>query len=491
MVNRREFLAASTQAVAGAAFAQAIPRAAGAKQQSRPNVLWLIADQWRAQALGVNGDPNARTPVIDRLARSGMNFTQARSGFPLCCPFRGTMLTSRYPNHMVPGHEYPLPAGQKTVANLFNDAGYHTAYFGKWHLDGFHERDGRAAFHIVPPDRRGGFQTWIGYENNNSPWDCWVHGGNGSDSTLRRLPGYEADALTDLLLDYIRDRPVGAHEATPQPFFAVLSVEPTHNPYIAPAEYMSHYNAEQIQLRPNVPLHAAVPAHSRDRIEPVSIAERARQELAGYYAQQECWDANIGRVVDELAKHGMLDNTHIMIFADHGDSHGSNGQFLKTNPLEESVRIPMIITGAESFYDGHLTGTSETLFSAADIAPTTLGLCGMQAPDWMEGHDFSSRRLASRPKTPNPDSLYLQNVIPTGHGDSIDQPYRGLVTKEGWKYVCLENHSWLMYNLVDDPYEQVNVAFNSSYRAERKALITRLGEWVRSTGDTFNLPEAV
>lgn len=489
-MNRRDFVAGSSQVLAVTALMpnSILPETT---QSQRPNVIWLIADQWRAQAIGINGDPNVHTPNIDRLCKSGINFDQARSGFPLCCPFRGSMLTGRYPNHMVPGHEYSLPKGQKTIANVFNDAGYHTGYFGKWHLDGFHESSGRAAMHIVPPERRGGFQTWIGYENNNSPWDSWVHGGAGKDAFHYRLPGYETDALTDLLVKYIKQRAAERQNGNSSPFFAVLSVQPPHNPYIAPAEVMGHYNAEQLVLRPNVPRCAKLPVTGTSNIlgDQMTIEERARQELAGYYAQIENWDWNIGRVVDALSKQGILDNTHIMIFSDHGDMHGSHGQFLKTNPLEESVRIPMIVSGAESFYEGHLTGRPATLFSQVDIAPTALGLCGLTAPDWMEGYDHSGHRLTSRPKPVEPDSMYLQNIIPTGHPDSINTPYRGLVTREGWKYVCLPNQSWLMFNLIADPYEQVNVAFNSMYRKQRNQLIARLKQWVADTGDEFAVPD--
>lgn len=490
-MDRREFLTRSSQIVAASAL-MGRTDAFGSTEATKPNVIWLIADQWRAQAIGTNGDPNVRTPNIDRLSSSGINFDQCRSGFPLCSPFRGTMLTSRYPHHMVPGHEYPLPDGQKTIASIFNDAGYHTGFFGKWHIDGFHEKDGRAAMHIVPPHRRGDFKTWLGYENNNSPWDSWVHGGAGESTVHYRLPGYESNALTDIFIKHLQER---ASSQTPQgsqePFFAVLSVQPPHNPYIAPAEYMSHYNAERIRLRPNVPKHAGL----TPRIEPavlgenVTVEEKARQELAGYYAQIENWDWNIGRIVDALSRLKILQNTHIMIFADHGDMHGSQGQFLKTNPFEEAVRIPMILSGEESFYDGRLTGRPSTLFSAVDIAPTTLGLCGLSKPDWMEGHDFSGHRYAFRPRPSEPDSMYLQNVIPTGHPDSINTPYRGLVTSDGWKYVCFEKQTWLMYNLIDDPYEQANVAFNSIYQSERNRLIARLKQWIADTGDKFEVPE--
>src|ERR1035441_2784082 len=81
-------------------------------------------------------------------------------------------------------------------ADAFNASGYRTAYFGKWHLGGFHERSGRAAFFITDPARRGGFETWTGYENNNSQWDCWVHAGAGVNAFHYRLPGYETDELT-------------------------------------------------------------------------------------------------------------------------------------------------------------------------------------------------------------------------------------------------------------------------------------------------------
>ena len=99
--------------------------------------------------LSCNGDPNVHTPNIDALADMGVNFTRAVSGYPLCCPFRGSMLTSRYPHECVHGHEYQMPPEMPTIADVFNENGYHTAYFGKWHLDGFHEREGRAALHTV------------------------------------------------------------------------------------------------------------------------------------------------------------------------------------------------------------------------------------------------------------------------------------------------------------------------------------------------------
>jgi arylsulfatase A-like enzyme len=199
-----------------------------------PNVIWIFGDQHRAQALSCSGDPNLNTPHIDRLAAEGVNFERAVSGFPLCCPYRGSLLTSRYPHECVPGHEYRLPPEMPTIADVFNQHGYETAYFGKWHLDGFQERSGRAGLHVVPPERRGRFQRWTGYENNNSQWDCWVHGGEGESAFQYRLPGYETDALAGLLIEFIQEKGRQRLQGSMQPFFAVLSVQPPHDPYLAP-----------------------------------------------------------------------------------------------------------------------------------------------------------------------------------------------------------------------------------------------------------------
>lgn len=472
-MNRRDFLNSGAAMAMGASAQKRTPEAVNEK----PNVIWIFGDQHRAQALGCAGDPNARTPNIDNFSELGVTFTNAVSGFPLCCPFRGSLLSGRYPHHAVPGHEYAMPDGQKTVAHSFNDAGYRTAYFGKWHVGGWHERDGRAAMFITDPQKRGGFETWAGYENNNSQWDSWVHGGAGKDAFHYRLPGYETDELTNLLIRYIQERGEERkrNAATAKPFFAALSVQPPHDPYVAPEEFMSRYNPAHLEMRPNVP-------------NVKRVMEQARREAAGYYAMIENLDHNFGRVRKALDAAGLGFNTHLMFFSDHGDMHGSQGMFRKTNPFQESIRIPFVIGGELPRYEGRKNGRPPVVLNHVDIAPTTLGLCGIKKPDWMEGSDLSHHRLTKEASGPEPDSAYLQQVVPTGHGNSINTPYRGLVTKDGWKYVCFENQSWVMFNLNEDPFEQVNLAQNNMYRAERKKLIGRLKQWVSDTGDKFGVP---
>lgn len=479
-MDRRGFLRRSLQAAGATALIRYAScggsLSAETMTAAKPNVIWILGDQHRSFAISCNGDPNVHTPNMDILSGTGVNFDHAVSCFPLCCPFRGSMLTGRYPHHCVPGHEYPLPPGQPTITAPLREAGYETAYFGKWHLDGHHEREGRGAMHIVPPDRRGGFDVWIGYENNNSQWDSWVHGGSGKDAFHYRLPGYETDALTDLLIEYLKDRGEEAKAGKGRPFFAVLSVEPPHDPNLAPAEFTRNYNAGTLQLRPNVP--------TVDWVQ-----QQARRELAGYYAQIENLDWNIGRVRRALDDYGLQFNTYVLYFSDHGDMMGSHGQFRKTSPFEESIRVPMIVSGGVPYYSGNRHGRPPIPLNSVDIAPTTLGLCGVSKPSWMEGTDYSFYRLAESRRESEPDSAFLEEVVPSGHPDSINKPWRGLVTRDGWKYCCFENTSWLMFNLNEDPYEQVNMAHNNRFRAERQKLIARLKQLISDTGDKFPVPE--
>jgi arylsulfatase A-like enzyme len=166
--------------------------------------------------------------------------------------------------------------------------------------------------------------------------------------------------------------------------------------------------------------------------------------------------------------------------------HGSHGQFRKTTPWEESTRIPFILGGTRDRYRLRC-GECDGLVNHVDIAPTTLGLCGIIPPDWMRGHDYSDQRRYGSTES-MPDSALLQCVIPTGHADSVDRTWRGIVTRDHWKYVVLEGQPWLMFNLNEDPYEQANLAHNTRYRAERRRLHERLAQWLADTDDAFALP---
>ena len=504
-----------------------------------PNVLWVFGDQHRAHATSYRGDPNVFTPNIDNLVREGMRFDGAVAGAPWCTPFRAALLTGRYP-HQTGAVRTPssLPPEIPTVAHAFEAAGYHTAYVGKWHLDG-----GNFPTHHVPPERRGGFRYWMGYENNNNQHECYVYGTDG-EAPLR-LPGYETDALSDLLITHLRrhvgaaekdrqrDRVVrqagsgvdaagrraatapgnagatGSSSSTPadgadrsagagggltpatagpeyRPFFAVLSVQPPHGPNVTPTN--PPYGARRIhpaaiELRRNVPVAAGV-------------EQRARFDLAGYYAMIENLDYNIGRIRTALTEMGVDRDTYVVFFSDHGDMMGSHGQFGKSTPWEEAIRVPFIVHRAGGDYNMRV-GSSDAPLNHVDIAPTSLGLCGIDAPEGMVGHDYSAHCIRSdapeyrgdpSPEA-EPQSAYLQQIPPKLHRHTTSQPWRGVVTRDGWKYACTRGADWMLFDTANDPYEQANYVFDAAFQEQKERCHRLLAEWIESTGDRFPLPD--
>ena len=160
-----------------------------------PNILWIVTTQWRAQAWGGAGDPNARTPHLDRLAATAVNFTEAVTPHPFGPWARAALLTGvPSPENGVRDYFDPLPTGTRTIAHQLGERGYRTAFFGKWHLS---RRDPQAplvgeahARTRVPPEARGGFDFWEGFESGFLLNDPWLHGSRLPEPT--QIRGYQA-----------------------------------------------------------------------------------------------------------------------------------------------------------------------------------------------------------------------------------------------------------------------------------------------------------
>lgn len=437
--------------------------------EKRPNVIWIFGDQHRAQAVGYRGDPNVKTPQLDRLAHQGVRFDCAVAGAPWCTPFRAALFTGKYP-HQVGCTRTPskIDPSIPTIAKPLREAGYHTALVGKWHLGGNNQEI------PIAPELRGGFDYWMGFEAGNCTYNTPI---NGSDHEAQKLlPGFHTDEVTTVFINHLKKFTEG--NDAQKPFFGVLSVRAPHDPYESPPPFDRH-KKEAITLRPNVP---DVPW----------LREKALSELPDYYGMIENLDWNIGRVIDTLRELQIDRETWIVFFSDHGDSLGSHGMFQKSNPYEESIRIPMFIAKATPTKKGEPAHFCDATFTHVDFAPTTLGMCGVKQPDWMCGHDYSQHVLKAEDKNPSaasePDSAYLQQIHAKGFPAGIDIPWRGVVTRDGWKYACTPGERWMMFNLNEDPYEQANLVFNTKFKAERIKLHARLQRWISETEDDFPLP---
>jgi arylsulfatase A-like enzyme len=194
--------------------------------EAKPNVLFVLADQWRAQATTWENDPNlvGKTPVLDKLAKESVNFKYAVSCTPVCTPYRGCLLTGQYPlKHKLIVNDVSLSSDALSIAEVYAENGYDTAYIGKWHVDG----RGRTSY--IPRERRQGFDYWkvleCTHEYNNSSYYAQ------DDATKKVWPEYDAFAQTKDAQTYIAGR-----KKTDKPFLMILSWGPPHNPYEAAPE---------------------------------------------------------------------------------------------------------------------------------------------------------------------------------------------------------------------------------------------------------------
>ena len=401
---------------------------------SPPNILWIVTTQWRAQACGYAGDPNARTPHLDAWAAQSVNYTQAVTPHPFGPMARAALLTGvPSPQNGVRNYFDALPAGARTIAQEMNERGYATGFFGKW---GVGERDpqvplvGEAAARlIVPEGARGGFQTWEGFEGGFLLNDPWLHGTAKDGAQPAQFPGYQSDVLAwraGEWLDRVR--------AGKQPWFGVVSLEAPHPPYDAPAAGVARSDAEGLVLTENVPAHGDVEA-------------KARRELSGYYAHIEATDRAIGFLLEAVA-----DEVVVVFTSVHGDMHGAHGLFRKGWPHEEAVRVPLLVR-----VPGVVARRDDGAISLLDLSAMTRA--------WADGVDAIVERRHS--------VISMPSVVALPH--QCDRVWRGLRTPQKKLVLDARGEPWLYFDLEQDPLEMNNLAGEPARRGEIAALSARVG----------------
>ena len=427
----------------------------------RPNVVFVFADQMRAQATGYAGNRDVRTPNLDRLAGESVNFVNAVSGTPVCSPYRASLLTGQRPlTHGVIINDVSLSDRAVSLAEAFRAGGYDTGYIGKWHVDG---QSGRKGY--IPPERRQGFEHWqvlecthdynhsLYYENDSKETKVWED--------------YDAIAQARSAAKFIRDRADGD-----DPFLLMLSWGPPHNPFqTAPQRYCDLFDPAAIHLRPNVPDEAA---------------EGARNDLAGYYAHIAALDDCLGELLGELEQAGVADNTIFVFTSDHGDMLGSHNLQRKQKPYDESIRVPFLLRWPGG--EGVTPSRTEHLIDGPDIMPTLLSLAGLEIPETVEGRDLSAAVRGEL--VADDEHALLQCIVPFGEFKrrSGGREYRGLRTLRHTYVVDLRG-PWLLFDNETDPYQLRNLVdepASAGVRDELHALLTRR---LKETGDAFEPAE--
>lgn len=418
---------------------------------AHPNVLFILADQWRGSALGLDSDPLVRTPHLDHLAEQGQCCERAYATNPVCTPNRACLFTGRYSHQTgMIGNDLMLPPEEVCFPEIFEDAGYATHYIGKWHLDG-EERPG-----FVPQGwRRRGFQSFEGFNRGHVYHEHWGFDDQGDPLPWEKggNPYFEPTLQTELALDFMkRDRK--------EPFLCFLSWGPPHNPFQPPAAF-DHYQPETMQFRPNVPDWKR---------------EEAAADQAGYFGLCEALDHEMGRLLDFLDQSGLSENTLVIFTSDHGELLGSHGKYHKGEPEEESVRVPLLLR-----YPGVIPESSTTnqLIETVDLMPTLLDLCQLSIPESCSGKSHAKihagEELADDSRT-----IYCQGKM----SHNASKEWRCLITPT--HKLTLEGRSarvTQLFSLKEDPFEMNNLAGKGL--PEEKELLQAFHALARQRQDPY------
>lgn len=421
----------------------------------KPNIIYVLADQWRAQATGYNGDPNltGKTPNLDDMANHGVNFKNAISVTPVCTPYRAALLTGQYPTTTgMIFNDLHLPEESVTMAEIFKESGYSTGYIGKWHLDGM----GRSAY--TPPERRQGFDYWKAIECSHDYNNLLYYEGN--DSTKKLRDGYGPYAETEDAISFIKQ-----NSGNDKPFLMVLAWGAPHFPHAtAPKEFQRQFTEDDLILRDNVS---------------DNMKEMAKKEAMGYYAHILALDKCMGDLQKVIDEAGISENTIVVFTSDHGEMMGSQGvrPRQKQVPWVESVNVPFLLKYPAQY--GNKKIEVEAPINTPDILPTLLSLAKLPVPKSIEGENMAE--AIGNPEANKDKAALVMNVSPfAGKSDE----YRGVYTSR-YAYVKTLEGPWSLFDNKEDPFQMNNLVDKPEYEQLQKEMEAVLQKELKKVGDEF------
>ncbi len=426
------------------------------ENKQKPNILYILVDQWRAQATAYAGDNNVLTPNLDKLASESVNLKNAISGTPVCTPHRASLMTGQYPlTNGIFMNDVLLDTNATTIAKVLKKGGYSTGFVGKWHIDGH----GRNTY--IPPTRHQGFQYWKALECSHNYNNSAYYVGDSKEKKI--WPGYDVIAQTDDVCNYIKKQAENS-----DPFLMFISIGSPHDPYqTAPQKYRQLYENKELKVNPNVPA---------DKL------EKVKNDLVGYYSHITAIDDCIGKMWNTLKELNIDENTIIVFSSDHGDLLGAHGAWNKQQPYQESIKVPFLIHYPALF--GKASRTSNVLLNSPDIMPTLLGFCDVAIHQSVEGNDFS-KIILGKQKDKVKETL-IACIQPFGQWDRRKggKEYRGVFTGQ-YTYVRDLSGPWLLFDNFSDPFQMNNLVEKQEFDGIQKKLDKRLARLLKVRNDKF------
>ena len=435
------------------------------------NIIFYFTDQQRWDTCGCFGQPLDITPNLDRLAEQGVKFNNAFSPQPVCGPCRALFQTGKYPTETgCFRNNIMLPSNVKTLADYIEEAGYETAYIGKWHLasDGELEKAPTIDHTVtaIPRELRGGY---TGFWRAADVLEFTSHGYDGYvfDENDRRIDfrGYRADRINDFALEFL-DQYTGE-----KPFFMTISqIEPHHQndhrhyegPVGSKEKYANYVLPEDLKLP----------------------GSNAREEYPDYLGQCASLDENLGRLVAKLKEKGLYEKTVILYASDHGSHFRTRNRDVHLNGYDDYKRschdgclhVPLVIAGGP-FCGGK---SVDALVSTASLPKTILALAGVDVGDAMIGENLLDVVQNRNPERPNEvfaqisESRVGRCIRTAEYTYSVYAPGVNGGEAAGAELYADD----FLYDLRADPFQLCNVVSEPAYAKVKQELRQRIAGWV-------------
>jgi arylsulfatase A-like enzyme len=452
------------------------PLAAFADSPSRPNIVYIMADDHAAHAISAYGSRINKTPNLDRLARDGMRLDACFCVNSICTPSRACILTGKH------SHKNGVPVfnrfdgSQPTVAKYLQAAGYHTGMFGKWHLGS--DPTGFDRWAVLPGQGVYHNPTFL------EPADT------------RQIKGYVTDIITDLSLEFLKNRPKD------KPFLLMCHHKAPHRPWDPDDKHFSLYDEGDIPEPPtlrddystrtdaareatmrvgrdldNRDLKGAPPPGLKgDNL----LKWKYQRYIKDYLRCVASIDDNVGRLLDYLDREGLSQNTVVIYTSDQGFFLGDHGWFDKRFMYEPSIKMPLLIRWPGVIKPG---STQAAMALNIDFAPTLMEIAGLKLPADMQGHSFVPLLKGNRPidwRT----SWYYRYYHDPGHHNT--RAHYGVRTETHKLMYFWKKDQWECYDLVHDPDELHNLAYDPAHAelvAKLKAELYRLKKEVQDNDE--------
>jgi arylsulfatase A-like enzyme len=463
-MKRREFLRWTGLGVLSTTVPRCSRRSSPVSAE-KPNILFVFTDQQHRYALGCMDNPAVRTPHLNRLAAEGVLFRSCYSAAPSCGPFRGSLMTGRFPSSSgLYVNEDPLPTDGHNLAEVLERGGYRTSYVGKWHLGG-------AGNKPIPVELRGGFSEFIGYQCYNGFYRdvCFYD----EENREHRFSKHRTEVTTDLAVERMTHL-----AAQDRPFALFVSYQAPHYPEQPAPEYEKMYAGKLMPKRPNYqevdpytptvnPRSPRPPDSDPDYLK---YGNDMDEYMRLYNAMCTQVDAKVGDLIAHLRQLGIYENTVIFYTSDHGDLQGCHGLKNKDLPWEEAAGIPLIVR-LPGKTDGRVC---QAAVDSTCFYPTILDLAGIPykkerldgvslAPYLKGGSPEFSPAVFSEKKARNGDSwrLIREGNFKCAAGYGLD----GQLIPVS------------LFNLATDPYEMHNLLSDPAHQEVKGKLFQKLKDW--------------